>query len=633
MTTLRGLLNPQGATPEARRRYVRELGDARLADAIFTWARELRVDVRSGAWDDVSTRCGAPWEEVHASPFGLRAVVMAADAGVRLLRRESRVVMRSDGLEDADHSSSDSDDGYWERGVLSNAKYVGFTQDDPHAVYNPNHMAKWTPHEMMHRAVGYFWRANATAWELYLGARLNELVPVVLWYGPDEVLRGHCRGFDRAAWTERPYVDRTDLLWLDVSEAELQDLSRESVRWLRQGLAHFEREWIAIQEELETCNAVRVVDDLLDASSDAMAYVAAHKARLRTRAVSRVLDTVPIEGVHFDRDIHRYVDRVAESFDTLLFADVEWRPARAEALSQARTLWDWALRTAHVGWRPLRPAVRHLTAIHHELGHCEREGRVHNPNLRDALIESLGDVAARILSDGSSATPEAIEQVREGIQSVAPATLRWVSEAFDSGLLERFVASPLFQSRANLGSRFADFLACEPNGEPLAELARLEVLVAHATLLDPLREFIADPKSFDSLNPNNQYCIRKSTNFTAHRFNYPVDLMHRATHPFDVLPAPQVEPMWLLIGFFDGGVSIVRVPPGIYEWWRTFGDRPQLMDDAIAGLAEAQEDLSPEDIADAWPQGPLGWLVELDTSGVIGVIEKPQPLKEDSPTS
>ena len=40
--------------------------------------------------------------------------------------------------------------------------------------------------------VGWFWRPDQTRFEAYLGARLNELLPVVHWYGTAELLRRRC---------------------------------------------------------------------------------------------------------------------------------------------------------------------------------------------------------------------------------------------------------------------------------------------------------------------------------------------------------------------------------------------------------------------------------------------------------
>ena len=54
------------------------------------------------------------------------------------------------------------------------------------------HRRKWRPHELLHGAVGFFWREDASRFETYVGARLNELLPVVHWYGLDEIFRPRC---------------------------------------------------------------------------------------------------------------------------------------------------------------------------------------------------------------------------------------------------------------------------------------------------------------------------------------------------------------------------------------------------------------------------------------------------------
>jgi hypothetical protein len=140
----------------------------------------------------------------------------------------------------------DPDHGVWDRGALRSGKYQGFLADEPFAIYDPSHVSKWGPHELLHRAAAFFFRAGATRWEHYLGARLNELVPVVAWYGAEQAMRLDEGAFDRAAAGRAPSAGRDDARWLSEDESALMGRARRAAPIFREGLAHFERELAAI---------------------------------------------------------------------------------------------------------------------------------------------------------------------------------------------------------------------------------------------------------------------------------------------------------------------------------------------------------------------------------------------------
>ena len=83
--------------------------------------------------------------------------------------------------------------------MLHTGKYQAFLQDGAYSAFDPSHIAKWGPHEQMHRACSFFWREDASDFELYLGSRLNELLPVTLWYGADQLVRLDEQDFSRLA--------------------------------------------------------------------------------------------------------------------------------------------------------------------------------------------------------------------------------------------------------------------------------------------------------------------------------------------------------------------------------------------------------------------------------------------------
>jgi len=264
IVSLPGLHAPEGlADPAERRRWLRELPRDELVGQLL----QLALGLRALGFDPVRELARAsrlPLPEVAASPFGLRAVAMAAADGACVIDRELRVPI-SWAERYGDVAVASEGHGYWDAGVLQIGKYESFCQDDPLSLYNPNHMSKWGPHELLHRACLFFWRDDMTRWELYLGARLNEIVPVVLWYGLDEVMRLDREGaFDRELETERREAHLPEALWLTESEQALRARAERTASNLLVGLAHFERELAAVDTEIETSRVCRIEHDVLD---------------------------------------------------------------------------------------------------------------------------------------------------------------------------------------------------------------------------------------------------------------------------------------------------------------------------------------------------------------------------------
>jgi hypothetical protein len=390
-------LDPRGLgdTPAARRRALAALPDEALVERLVAMACALRETRAEQA--AIARAASLPLAEVVASPFSLRAVAMGVEVGATTRHVELRLRPPWPDALVGGPEVRDPEHGVWDGGVLKTGKYQGFMADEPFATYDPAHVSKWGPHELMHRAAGFFFRPGLTRWELYLGARLNELVPVVLFYGPEQVMRLAEGAFDRRAAGARPAARLEEARWRTEDEAALSGRAARTVAQLRAGIAHFERELSAIDEELATGRRVRAPHPFLDASSDATAYVVGHHARLTDPAVSAVLARVP-RAVRSEAP-REYRDRIEALFDRLLFAPLEVDLERAARRRRARAVWDLMLRAAHLGEGvevDLAPLLDDAAAA--MAGEPPASPRA----WRERLREVLGDEeAAVVLADGS----------------------------------------------------------------------------------------------------------------------------------------------------------------------------------------------------------------------------------------
>ncbi len=608
-------LSITGDTPAARRAALAALPDAAVAERLAALAHDMRA--RRDELDAVASIVRAPFPEVAASPFGARACAMAAARGAALVHHDLRVL---EPFEPGDDAIDDAMHGIWELGVLHVGKYRAFTQDEPFATFNPNHMAKWTPHELLHRVAGFVWRPDITRWELYLSARLNELVPVVLWYGPDEAFRGDASGFDRAHAARHPHVDRSDIAWLDADADELDALAMRSVAHLRRSLAHLERELAAVDRELHIARPVPTPADGLDASSDALAYVVGHADRLASRAFERLFERGMIEHDHFVTDVFTFRDHVERIFDTLLFGDIDLDVDLALARRDARSCLDIAHRVASQGWRAVRGIVPLLAELREATADIEQGVPFDVGHWRVRLADALDpDVAAIAFATGapppSSAPPASIAQLDDGLAGCVPATRRWYARHTRAGedeLARVLASSSSLWRRAPLAARVVHLLDDIGAPRALVELARLEQRIIDGWVDDHVEricEAVADGEG--------TICV--STAFSLMPFEHDVLSLH--ADAVETL-AEVDEPSALLVGTWDGGVSILPAPAAIADWWRHMVDIQHAdRTKALAHLGAAlQQDPPPADL----PQTADAWLGELLDAGALGFVPAPR---------
>lgn len=500
MWSLRGLeAAGLGASAAERREALASLSDGAIAERLLPMGRALReVDARA-----LATEAGLPLGEVVASPFGMRAVAMAVREGATTRHRELRLELTGP----PDPSIADPDHGVWDRGALRTGKYQGFYAESPFATFDPSHTAKWGPHELMHRAAGFCFSPSLTRFELYLAARLNELVPVVLWYGPDQVMRLDEDAFDRRDAGARKEADPERARWLGDA---LEDRARATARWLRAGVTHFERELAAIDEELATGRRVTVRHHhagarTLDASSDATAYVVGHEARLRAAPVVEALSAAPERWRAGSVALYR--DRVEELFDRLLFEDLSIDPVSIGPLREERARWD----------------------------------RAH----REALAAVAGEPVELARLDGSSGA-EALDQLADGLGQVAPASF-----GLDEGSLADFARSEALWRRAPLAERWVDHLEAGPR----RELARLEAAIVTAGRDDAI-EHLCEPLGEGGRIVWSDAVQRLALTHDALGAHAHFAETGEPVEPFE-------EAQHLLVVGFGEGVSVVPVPPAL----------------------------------------------------------------------
>lgn len=535
---------PRTRSLAARRHSLTTGADA--VDRLVAWMVALR---RGGPdrWRPLADAAGLPLGEVVASPFGLRAVALGVATGATTAHVETRALLPwPDGFGDA---TADPRHGTWEAGRLFVGKYQSFQADAPHATYDPSHVAKWGPHELMHRASGFFFSRNATRFEHYLGARLNELLPVTLWYGHDQLARLDEDRFVRAR--ARHGAEIEDARWLDESEPALRRRVRRTLASLREGIAHFEAELAAIDREISAGRRVETPVEIggaqLNAASDATAYVVGHLMRLRDPSVAALLDSLPSSLGRFET-VGAYRAHVEHVHDALLFERVRVDADTLAARRARRTIWDWLHRAAHAGV-DVRPLLRRARP------ELRDEQPVDEVRWLATLVGTLGDdLAGAVLADGVVGV--ALSQLRDGVRSVMPR----VESALDDDALTSFATSEALAARSPLGRRLENFLAAAEAPTVVRELATLERAIAEARP--------SDEATFLSETPPSRLregVLLGNVAFEVVRATHDVVAVH-AGHQGSA-EAAEVELAWL-VGAHAGEVSILTCEPdelALYE--------------------------------------------------------------------
>lgn len=230
---------------------------------------------------EVASFLGAPAVELEASAVSARIAIAAANEGRCFVHHEHRLspLVPLGARPEIDVGMDDDDfvPETWRDGVLHVPKYFSAFLEGPLPVFHPSHRAKWRPHELLHRLARFAWRPELTRFEAYLSARLSELLPVVHWYGFDEIDRHACPEH-AGQRPDRTHCERCERSLVPAWQAETKLEHAEGAA--AHALEHLETELEACTRELETGRIVSTPRPGLDASSDAIGYLRAHWNRV-----------------------------------------------------------------------------------------------------------------------------------------------------------------------------------------------------------------------------------------------------------------------------------------------------------------------------------------------------------------
>ncbi|MCO4764028.1 MAG: hypothetical protein KC502_21115 [Myxococcales bacterium] len=609
-----GLKAPDGlTTPRERRQWLHQRTDAELGQLLSELMERLRGMDR-GELTHLATWLRAPFAEVMASPFGLRACAFGAQVGAMVVQHELRTLLPWAPDLVGDDATLDEDHGHWTRGSLHAGRYQSFQLDGAFATFVPDHSARWTPHELLHRAVGYAWRADMSRWEAYQCARLAELLPVVHWYGPDLVSRLDETQFDRDEDARMPRASLERTRWLDKDATVAQAHLAATLTHLRTGITRFEEELAACTAERTGGLPVGVTHGLLDSRADATAYITGHHGRLRAERIAELLDTGGLTTAY--PTAAALSDAVERTFDTLLFGEIALDPTPICAAAHGRLLWEVTHRAVHCStWSP--------SALLPDLQTAWQAAASGDPTpAADTLSQLVDNLPAHLRDDiacvgipvsGLGADDGMdMAQLEAGLESAVPGTYAWLNE---EGTLPDLVgALAEHPSRGPLVQRLAELLG-DPvqkgpgqkgpvQSDPIARgLLAFETRVLGATRRDDTAERLAQDITALPTDGN----LLPSAAFSSLQLNFDAgELAFSLTNGGGWDGA--MRPSQWLIGETGGGVAAIACPPALAQWWRTL---PAAADEAVQSLVGLADDDQLGDL-DA-----LEWLSELSAANAV----------------
>lgn len=592
MLTLPGL-------PFASRAHLQKLSDAELCDALTAWMLALRPHaLEHGA--AVAEMAGLPEAEVIASPAAFRAVVLALRSGATTAHHEARAPIAWEAAQQGGEEVENQLNGVWDAGVLHIGKYQSFKQDEPFATYNPNHVAKWAPHELLHRACGFYWADGMSKFELYATSRANETLPVALWYGWDECCRLRSSGFDRSNTAASREARREEAVWLTAPAAELRAQVESTVSNFRWGLAHAESELALVRSELAERRRQEAEHPFLAPSSDARAYVVGHFARLTERSHAVLFGQLLTPGRDYFDDAMGYLDHLDGVGDTLLCGPLELTTSEWQANYLRRRVWDLASRTASLGWSRFRGL---LPRFREALERPEKGLRL--------LTEALEAAEPRLVASGVREAGFG-ETFLEGIESLSPPTAAWC-RGEGAPLLERAWRAGAFSARRSLVSRLGEWLQDAEVPESVRERFALESAIATLTTRDDDVEHLCDETPATPMS-------RVVASIAFCRLDLPWTLLLARAQDdgaeIELPTMPEGEYGGLLVGTVRGEVAILPAPRVVAELW----ERATRATVSAGEAAALLDQWLTEHDDGSWPESGEVWLEELAAAGLVGFL-------------
>lgn len=490
------------------------------AEAIVEASGELAAAGEPDGLVDLLGQMGAPVLDMVVTPLSARAALLAAEGGRAFYHHELRE--RVPVPEDQEPELAVWEGGSvprWQQGVLEEPKYFSFFQDTPFPAFNPNHRRKWRPHELLHGALKFFWHPEMTRFEMYVGSRLNELLPVVHWYGFDEIFRPRCpRHQGEVLFREfcadceaaaRPYWQH-DASWRDERRTQ-------ALAWAERGLQHFCEEWKACRAEIDTGRVHEVDRPRLDSSSDAIGYMRSHWNRMTAWSFGVWAETFLSDGVDYFSSLERYLDHLGQTTRRLLSGEVGADAQHFEVLRGRRAVQDVAYRIyvalgwLEVGSTKLREAEERLMPQLEQAAH-----HVHHVVDEDQLADYSDDVVLDLLASFDKVRehfPEPVaravpalgytwceperfviaghEQLEAGLGEAVPLAVELLEDDLDA-VVDAFAMSEAFRGHGRLAARFAEWMM-QGHADELAEDASVE----RAAELAEFEAWAMDPPTKD----------------------------------------------------------------------------------------------------------------------------------------
>lgn len=468
---------------------------------------------------EVASFLGAPAVELEASAVSARVAVAAANEGRCFVHHEHRLspLVPQGARPELDVGMEEEDfvPETWRDGILHVPKYFSAFLEGPLPVFHPSHRAKWRPHELLHRLARFAWRPDLTRFEAYLSARLSELLPVVHWYGFDEIGRHACPEH-AGRRPDRTHCDRCERSLVPAWQAETTVAHAEAAA--AHALEHLGTELDACTRELETGRIVSTPRPGLDASSDAVGYLRAHWNRVTAWSFGAWVERFADAGVDRFECCAEHLQHVRDLAAALLTQPYALTPlAERKVARERRTASDLAYRVLlHIealdsdeAEDALMPCVDALAG-----GHPVQDTLRELP----ARLRALNpDVADRTTAGGWGWLPTtegARTSLTAGLRGALPRALDGVDV---NALARGFADADQPPQRRSLALRFADHL--EAQASPLYEATSFEAWLREAPAADLEAErFGALP---DSEEPPGQVRV----NTTLRRDAIPSDVL------------------------------------------------------------------------------------------------------------
>lgn len=574
--------------------------------------RELRFDPEAlaraacaepaGPPPAISPERGTLRAELMASPIAQRLGHIGAATGLDFVHHELRVEPRFPLDLGPELTVSDAGHNHpvWDAGHLQQPKYFSGFLESPRCRYVPGHRIEWRTHEVAHRLAGFFWRADMSRFEFYVGARVSELFPVVHWYGLDDVGRPRCaEHVDEPATRRFCAACEAQALRRITGDAAAPSLAR-AVTSAEFALSHWRRECGAIERELETGRMHSTPFGHLDGASDAVGYLRGHWNRVTSWSFGAWVERFggPSGVIGHAVCVGAQLEHVSSVFRGALGPVPELDRAAAERSQKRRRLADLGYRVAVALEDPglddlsetaLLEALDRATELDRGLADGEEglgdlETEIEG-TLRVAARRQEGAQGLFALGEADSHHPAGFEQLMTGLAASLPATFGTDAATQEEGAsedeMDRLSAAHAVANAASFWTRGP--LPSRAVGADLGYFGRAAAVEAwllaqpHADL--EAERFGALPESSDQLGSGR---LRANTTLRS----MVVDPAAAAA----VLDLPLSGPAELIAVYFDGEPRVLESNAAYRAALESASDgRPTRLeeDDALAILLDA----------------------------------------------